>query len=87
MVVGFLATAPVAVRWWLDQYRQRQPRLNDSANDVIEYFNTLIRIKKQVTDKMKIYVEKVLDEVVYFSTDYGKAKGIWKGNNRPFNKV
>lgn len=28
---------------------------------------------------MKIYVEKVLDEVVYFSTDYGKAKGIWKG--------
>jgi len=25
---------------------------------------------------MKIYVEKVLDEVVYFSTDYGKAKGI-----------
>ena len=36
---------------------------------------------------MKIYVEKVLDEVVYFSTDYGKAKGIWKGNNRPFNKV
>ena len=36
---------------------------------------------------MKIYVEKVLDEVVYFSTDYGKARGIWKGNNRPFNKV
>ena len=36
---------------------------------------------------MKIYVEKVLDEVVYFSTDYGKAKGIWKDNNRPFNKV
>ena len=31
---------------------------------------------------MKIYVEKVLDEVVYFSTDYGNAKGIWKGNNR-----
>lgn len=25
---------------------------------------------------MKIYVEKVLDEVVYFSTDYGNAKGI-----------
>lgn len=36
---------------------------------------------------MKIYVEKVLDEVVYFSTDYGKAKGIWKSNNRPVNKV
>ena len=36
---------------------------------------------------MKIYVEKVLDEVVYFSTDYGNAKGIWKGNNRPIDKV
>lgn len=36
---------------------------------------------------MKIYVEKVLDEVVYFSTDYGRAKGIWKGNNISTNKV
>ena len=36
---------------------------------------------------MKIYVEKVLDEFVYFSTDYGNAKGIWKGNNRPIDKV
>ena len=36
---------------------------------------------------MKIYVEKVLDEVVYFSTDYGKAKRIWQGNNRPIDKV
>lgn len=35
---------------------------------------------------MKIYVEKVLNEIVYFSTDYGKAKGIWKGNNRPIEK-
>ena len=35
---------------------------------------------------MKIYVEKILNEVVYFSTDYGKAKGIWKGNNRPIEK-
>ena len=43
--------------------------------------------KKYVTNKMKIYVEKVLDEVVYFSTDYGKAKGIWQGNNRPIDKV
>ena len=34
---------------------------------------------------MKIYVEKILNEVVYFSTDYGKAKGIWKGN-RPIEK-
>lgn len=36
---------------------------------------------------MKIYVEKVLDEAVYFSIDYGKAKGKWKGNNRPTDKV
>lgn len=36
---------------------------------------------------MKIYVEKVSDEVVYFSTDYGKAKGLWKGNNRPIEKA
>lgn len=40
-----------------------------------------------MTNKMKIYVEKVLDEVVYFSTDYGRAKGIWKGNNISTNKV
>lgn len=36
---------------------------------------------------MKIYVEKVFDKVVYFSTDYGRAKGIWKSNNIPINKV
>ncbi len=35
---------------------------------------------------MKIYVEKVLNEIVYFSTDYGTAKGIWKGINRPIEK-
>ena len=27
---------------------------------------------------MKIFVNKVLDENIYFSTDYGKGKGIWK---------
>lgn len=40
-----------------------------------------------MTNKMKIYVEKVLDEFVYFSTDYGWAKGIWKGNTISINKV
>lgn len=35
---------------------------------------------------MKIFVDKVLDENIYFSTDYGKAKGIWKGINRPIEK-
>ena len=35
---------------------------------------------------MKIYVDKVLNENIYFSTDYGKAKGIWKGVNRPIEK-
>ena len=36
---------------------------------------------------MKIYVEKELDEFVYFSTDYGRAKGICKGNTISINKV
>lgn len=35
---------------------------------------------------MKIYVDKVLNEIIYFSTDYGKAKGIWKGTSRPIEK-
>ena len=35
---------------------------------------------------MKIFVDRVLNEIIYFSTDYGKAKGIWKGNNRPIEK-
>lgn len=35
---------------------------------------------------MKICVDKVLNENIYFSTDYGKAKGIWKGDNRPIEK-
>lgn len=35
---------------------------------------------------MKIYVDKVFNENIYFSTDYGKAKGIWKGTNRPIEK-
>ena len=28
---------------------------------------------------MKIVIDKILDENIYFSTDYGMAKGIWKG--------
>ena len=32
---------------------------------------------------MKIFINKVLDKNVYFSTDYGMAKGIWKETNRP----
>lgn len=36
---------------------------------------------------MKIYVDKVLNEFIYFSTNYGKAKGIWKGKSRPIEKV
>lgn len=35
---------------------------------------------------MKIYVNKVVNENIYFFTDYGKAKGIWKGTNRPIEK-
>lgn len=35
---------------------------------------------------MKIVVDRVIDENIYFSTDYGKAKGIWKGVNRPIEK-
>lgn len=35
---------------------------------------------------MKIYVEKVLNEMVYFSTDYGKGKGIWQSSNKPIEK-
>lgn len=35
---------------------------------------------------MKIFIDKVLDENIYFSTGYGKAKGIWKGTNRPIQK-
>lgn len=35
---------------------------------------------------MKIYVDKVLNEIIYFNTDYGKAKGIWKGTGRPIEK-
>lgn len=33
--------------------------------------------------KMKINISKVLNEIVYFSTDYGSAKGIWKGIDQP----
>lgn len=35
---------------------------------------------------MKIVIDKILDENIYFSTDYGMAKGIWKGDNRPIQK-
>lgn len=35
---------------------------------------------------MKIYVDKVINEIIYFSTDYGKAKGIWKGTSRAIEK-
>lgn len=35
---------------------------------------------------MKIYVDKVLNEIICFSTDYGKAKGIQKGTSRPIEK-
>lgn len=35
---------------------------------------------------MKIFVDKVLNETFYFSTDYGKAKGIWQGTRRPLRK-
>lgn len=35
---------------------------------------------------MKIFVKKVLNEFVYFSSDYGNAKGIWKGDSRPIKK-
>lgn len=35
---------------------------------------------------MKIVIDKILDENIYFSTDYGMVKGIWKGANRPIQK-
>lgn len=35
---------------------------------------------------MKIYIEKILNENIYFSTEYGKGKGLWKGANKPKNK-
>ena len=35
---------------------------------------------------MKTVIDKILDENIYFSTDYGMAKGIWKGANRPIQK-
>ena len=35
---------------------------------------------------MRIYVDRVLNEIIYFSTDYGKAKGVWKGDSRPIEK-
>ena len=35
---------------------------------------------------MKIFINKVLDKNVYFSTDYGMAKGIWKETNRPIQQ-
>lgn len=35
---------------------------------------------------MKIYVDKVLNESIYFSTDYGKGKGVWKGSDSPIQK-
>lgn len=35
---------------------------------------------------MKICIDKVINEIIYFSTDYGKAKGIWKGTSRPIEK-
>ena len=34
---------------------------------------------------MKIVIDKILDENIYFSTDYGMAKGIWKGAILPEN--
>ena len=35
---------------------------------------------------MKIVIDKILDENIYFSTDYGLAKGLWTGANCPFQK-
>lgn len=33
--------------------------------------------------QMKIHIDKILNERIYFSTDYGMVKGIWKENNQP----
>lgn len=35
---------------------------------------------------MKIYVDKVLNESVYFSTEYGNGKGIWRSASKPIEK-
>ena len=32
---------------------------------------------------MKIYVDQVFNKIIYFSTAYGNARGIWRGVNRP----
>ena len=35
---------------------------------------------------MKILIEKILNESIYFSTNYGKGKGVWRGNSKPIEK-
>lgn len=35
---------------------------------------------------MKIIVDKIIGENVYFSTEYGNGKGIWKSHNKPIKK-
>lgn len=32
---------------------------------------------------MKIYVDQVFNKIIYFSTAYENARGIWRGVNRP----
>ncbi len=35
---------------------------------------------------MKIFINRILDKQIYFSTDYGEGRGIWKEDTRPFQK-
>lgn len=35
---------------------------------------------------MKIFIDKVLNKSVFFSTEYGDGKGVWKSINKPVEK-
>ncbi len=35
---------------------------------------------------MKIFIYRILDKQIYFFTDYGEGRGIWKEDTEPFQK-
>lgn len=35
---------------------------------------------------MRIFIDKVVNDVVYFSTKYGNGKGVWKSENKLVEK-
>lgn len=34
---------------------------------------------------MKIFIYRILDKQIYFFTDYGEGRGIWKEDTEPFH--